>query len=64
VQPLIALDALEKRPVARHGWTEQALKDASRYYNRWIWRKTPWAEYDRSYRANQPQRETKGALLC
>lgn len=64
VQPLVALNALEKRPIARHGWTEQALKDASRYYNRWIWRSVPWAEYDRNYRASQTQRKAKGALLC
>ena len=58
VQPLMALDALEKRPVARHGWTRQDLIDASRYYNRWIWRKTPWAEYDRHFRAGRrPQGE-------
>jgi hypothetical protein len=64
VQPLIALDALEKRPVARQGWTEQALTNASRYYNRWIWRSVPWSKYDRSFRARRSRREARGALLC
>ena len=41
VQPLIPLNALEKRPViqSQFGWTEQRLIDFSRYYNRWLWRK-------------------------
>jgi hypothetical protein len=65
VQPLIALNALQKRPLTHHGWTVQALRDASRYYNRWFWRKVPWTEYDRNYKAGRrPRRAEEGVLLC
>lgn len=41
VQPLIPLNALEKKPVVQHrfNWTHQKLIDFARYYNRWLWRK-------------------------
>jgi hypothetical protein len=38
VQPLIALNALEHRPMVRYDWTEKKLKDLARWANRWIWR--------------------------
>jgi pyruvate-formate lyase-activating enzyme len=50
-QPMMALNVLEKRPLMRHGWSEQELVNAARYYNRWIWRKVAWRDYDRSYRS-------------
>ncbi len=47
VQPLIPLNALEKKPVVqkRYGWTAQKLTDFARYYNRWLWRK-PGRSFD------------------
>jgi hypothetical protein len=57
VQALIPLNALSKTPVvqSRFGWTEQLLTDFSRYYNRWLWRKSgrsfDW--YDRSARTSK-----------
>lgn len=50
VQPMVALNALERRPVVRHGWTLQRLRDASRYYNRFVWRSASWRDYNRNYR--------------
>ena len=48
VQPLIALNALERRPIVRHDWTEQKLRDLARWANRWIWRTVPFSEYSPS----------------
>lgn len=44
-QPMMALNALEKRPMIRFDWTEQKLIDMARWANRFIWRKTPLQEY-------------------
>jgi hypothetical protein len=37
-QPIMALNALEKRPQVRYDWTEQRLKDMARWANKFIWR--------------------------
>lgn len=50
VQPYMKLNALEKRPNVRHDWTEQRLRDVARWANRHLWRKVPFAEYDRATR--------------
>lgn len=44
-QPVMKLNALEKRPWVRHDWTEQALRDFSRFYNRFLWHSIPLQEY-------------------
>ena len=44
-QPLIALNALERKPIVRYDWTEQRLRDLARWTNRWIWRSVPFSEY-------------------
>lgn len=48
VQPVIKLNALEKRPWVRHDWSEQRLKDVARWANGHVWRRAPFAEYDAS----------------
>lgn len=45
VQPLIALNSLEKRPIVRHDWTEEKLTHLARWANRWLWRSVPFADY-------------------
>ena len=45
VQPVIKLNALEKRPWVRFDWTEQRLRDFARYFNRKLWKFTPIAGY-------------------
>ena len=45
VQPLMALNTLEKKPMIKHDWTEQKLKDMARWANRWLWRSMPLKEY-------------------
>lgn len=39
VQPVMKLNALEKKPWVRHDWTEQRLRQVQRWANQWIWRK-------------------------
>lgn len=48
-QPLMSLNTLVKRPIVRHDWTEQKLKDMARWANRWIWRTVPFSEYRSNY---------------
>ncbi len=45
VQPLIALNSLERKPIVRLDWTEKKLKDLARWSNRWLWRSVPFSEY-------------------
>lgn len=48
VQPVMKLNALEKRPWVRHDWTETKLRAVARWANRHIWRYAPFSEYDGS----------------
>lgn len=50
-QPLMKLNALERKPWVRYDWTEQRLRDVARWANGWVWKRAPFAEYDR-YRKN------------
>jgi len=45
VQPMMALNALEKKPMVKYDWTEQKLKDMARWANRWLWRKLDLRDY-------------------
>ena len=53
VQPLQPLDALHKNTYTPPGWEPGRLTDFARYFNRYIWRRVPWPEYDRHYRARR-----------
>lgn len=47
VQPVMKLNAREKKPWVRHDWTPKLLGQVQRWANSpMIWRKTPFAEYD------------------
>lgn len=50
VQPYLKLNALARDPHPRHDWTVQKLKDVARWANGWVWKRAPFAEYDRSRR--------------
>lgn len=56
VQPMMKLNALAREPWVRHDWTAQRLKDVARWANGFLWRKTSFADYDRS--ARKRDRET------
>lgn len=45
VQPLMKLNALDRKPWVRFDWTEQLLKDVARWANGWVWKKAPFHEY-------------------
>lgn len=45
VQPLIALNALEHKPIVRFDWTERKLKSLARWANKWIWRTAKFEDY-------------------
>jgi hypothetical protein len=48
VQPVMKLNALHREPWVRFDWTEQKLRDVARWANGWVWKRAPFAEYDRS----------------
>lgn len=53
VQPVMKLNAMERRPWVRFDWTEQRLKDVARWANGFVWRSVPFEDYDR-HRKNAP----------
>lgn len=63
VQPMIALNALEKKPMVRYDWTEQELKNMARWANRWIWRKISYSDYKNSFRNNISELENQPGLF-
>lgn len=45
-QPVMRLNVLSRDDLwIRHDWTKQKLKDMARYFNRYLWRSVPLAEY-------------------
>lgn len=48
VQPVMKLNALTREPWVRFDWTAQKLRDVARWANGWVWKRAPFAEYDRS----------------
>jgi hypothetical protein len=55
VQPLMKLNALEREPWVRFDWTAQKLRDVARWANGWVWKRAPFAEYDRHRRTIAPE---------
>lgn len=62
VQPVMKLNAREKRPWVRHDWTAERLGQVQRWANRRIWRRATFAEYDVSVRTNP--RRAAGELFA
>ena len=52
VQPLMKLNALDRdEKWVRFDWTAQKLTDVARWANGWVWKRAPFAEYDRHRRS-------------
>ena len=45
VQPVMKLNARERKPWVRFNWSPQRLKDVQRWVNGWVWRKCSFDEY-------------------
>lgn len=56
VQPFIKLTSPERRPHVGYDWTEQRLRDVARWANGFVWRRAPFAEYDRHRKNAPPER--------
>ena len=54
-QPVMKLNALEKKPMVRFDWTHQRLKDVSRWVNRWLWKYTAFEGYAGSVKSSRMQ---------
>jgi hypothetical protein len=53
VQPYIKLVALQREPHVRFDWTVQKLKDVARWANGWVWKRAPFAEYNRALKSSR-----------
>lgn len=47
VQPLMKLNARDRVPWVRFDWTDRKLRDVARWANGWVWKRAPFADYDR-----------------
>lgn len=47
-QPVMKLNALEKKPIVRHDWTEARLRAVQRWVNGRFWKYVPFDRYDPS----------------
>lgn len=63
VQPYMKLNALERRPHARHDWSVQLLRDVARWANGWVWKKAPFSEYRRSRKAETERYDAQQGLF-
>lgn len=52
-QPLLKLNCLERKPWIRFDWTEEVLRNMTRWVNKWVWKTTSFADYDRHFRRNR-----------
>lgn len=65
VQPYIKLSALRREPHARFDWTAQKLTDVARWANGFVWRSTPFEQYDRTLkkRSTETYDEQQGLFV-
>jgi hypothetical protein len=63
VQPVMKLNAREKKPWVRHDWTPKLLGQVQRWANRRIWRVAPFEEYDASVKTSRSASKAIGALM-
>lgn len=64
VQPVMKLNAREKKPWVREDWTPKLLGQVQRWANApMIWRKTPFSEYDASIKTSRVRAQQGYDLL-
>lgn len=56
-QPVMKLNALQKRPIVRHDWTEYRLSAVRRWVNGRFWRYTDFDRYDASAKSALKRRD-------
>lgn len=64
VQPFIKLNAIHREPFVQFDWTAQLLSDVARWANRFLWKYTPFSEYDRSKRTGPPVYDEQQGLFA
>lgn len=52
-QPVIKLNALDRRPIVRHDWTMRRLRELQRWVNGRFWKFATFDEYDASARSKR-----------
>jgi hypothetical protein len=63
VQPMMKLNALTRDPWVRFDWTAQRLRDVARWANGWVWKRAPFAEYDRHRKTRETYDEQQGLFV-
>ena len=53
-QPVMKLNALERKPFVRFDWTEHRLRQVQRWVNRRLWKYTDFASYDAGAKTERP----------
>jgi hypothetical protein len=53
VQPYTKLNALERRPHVRFDWTQHLLRDVARWANRYLYKYTPFEDYQHSMKSSR-----------
>ena len=53
-QPVMKLNALERKPFVRFDWTEHRLRQMQRWVNRRLWKYTDFASYDAGAKTERP----------
>jgi hypothetical protein len=64
VQPVMKLNALDRRPWVRHDWTERKLRDVARWANGRLWRQMSFDEYDRHARKRPEKYNAQEGLFA
>lgn len=63
VQPVMKLNARERKPWVQFDWTERKLKDVARWANGWVWRKVPFSEYDHTFKNKVERYDARQGLF-
>lgn len=63
VQPIMKLNALERKPWVRFDWTEDRLRQVARWANSWAWKKCTFAEFDPKRNKYRPHYDENQGLF-
>jgi hypothetical protein len=63
VQPLMKLNALDRRPWVRFDWSAQKLRDVARWANRYGWKVTDFEGYRRSVKSSAGRYDARQGLF-
>lgn len=63
VQPFIKLNSLQREPHVKYDWSAQKLKDVARWANGFVWRNTPFSDYNRTIKKAERYDHQQGLFI-